>query len=42
MGLSAQCYIPVPSFEVIGLSVFEKKTFEEVLPYMGMVAILVK
>ena len=42
MGLSAQCYIPVPSFKVIGLSVLEKKTFEEFLPYMGMVAILVK
>ena len=29
----------IPSFKAIGLVVLEKKIFEGVLPYMGMVAI---
>ena len=31
----------IPSFVEIGLPVPEKKTFEYVLPYMGVVAIFV-
>ena len=36
---SPRCYIP--SFVNIGQMVPEKKIFEEFLPYMGVVAILV-
>ena len=39
MDPSPQCYIP--SHKVIGPFVLEKKIFEGLLPYMGMVAILV-
>ena len=37
---SPQCYMP--SFVEIGPSVPEKKIFEEVLPHMGMAAILAR
>ena len=39
MDWSPRCYIP--SFVEIGPPVPEKKIFEEFLPYVGMVAILV-
>ena len=39
MGPSPQCCMP--GFNVIGLTVLEKKIFEEFLLYMGMAAILV-
>ena len=39
MGWSPGCYIP--SYVEIGPPVPEKKIFEEFLPYMGVVAILV-
>ena len=37
--MSPHCYIL--SFVEIGLPVSEKKTFEGILPYMGVAAILV-
>ena len=38
-GPHPQCYIPSP--KAIGLLVPEKKIFKGVLPYMGMVTILI-